>query len=70
MDALILCWRLIWLTSSELETEVTNVTVRIFFLLLLNLIPLTSKSGDVLIIYSRMEWAETAKGGKESCVLR
>lgn len=31
MDTLILCWRLIWLTSSELGTEVINVTVKIFF---------------------------------------
>lgn len=43
MDTLIVCWRLIWLTSSELGTEVINVTV-IFFLLLLNLISLVSKS--------------------------
>lgn len=33
MDTLILCWRLIWLTSSELGTEVINVTVKIFFIL-------------------------------------
>jgi len=31
MDTLILCWRLIWLTSSELGTEVINVAVKIFF---------------------------------------
>lgn len=42
---LILCWRLLWLTSSKLGTEVINVTVKIFLLLLLNLICLISKSG-------------------------
>lgn len=31
-DTLILCWRLIWLTSSELRTEVINVTVKIFII--------------------------------------
>lgn len=39
MDTLILCWRLIWLTSSELGTEVINVTVQNFFSLTIEFNP-------------------------------
>lgn len=35
MDTLILCWRLIWLTSSELGTEVTNVTVKFIIIIII-----------------------------------